>query len=296
MAKKKEAASGPTRTQHVASTSSLPAGTGTNRVTTRLIGIYGPPKSRKTGSVAYLPMGRTKWLVSDSNCAATLDALDRMPAADDFYEFKTLEEAIEFLKTLCRIAAEEGVDALGIDYLVVDSLTQYAEWGARDVAEATNQSYLGERKGWDENGYQAFNAKFLLFLDLLATTAKYVTVIAIAHSKELREKQKKGEFGGINLGGSMSQAFGRKCNWLLLKTLETLGDDGSVSEDEMTKKEVEPDGTVVYMRSTLWTRSTIDGYTATANLRPENRERAKWPGDLRVLLRAEGLMKNDEEV
>lgn len=295
MASKKKEASAPTRTQHVASVSSLPPGTGTNRVSTRLIGIYGPPKSRKTGSCAYLPMGRTKWLVSDSNCAPTLDALDRMPAPDDFYEFKTLEEIIDWLRAFCTMAASDGTDVLGIDYLVVDSLTQYAEWAQRDIAEATNQSYLGEKKGWDENGYQAFNAKYLTFLDLLATAARYVTVIAIAHSKELKEKQKKGEFGGLNLSGQMSTAFGRKCNWLLLKTFEVLGDDGSTAEDEMTQKVTEPDGTVVFERSILWTKSTVDGYTATANLKAANRERARWPGDIRVLLRAEGLMKNDEE-
>lgn len=290
--KKKEAASAPVRTQHQASSSSLPPGKGTQRIETRLIGIYGPPKSRKTTSVAYLPMGRTKWLVTDSNCAATLYALDRMPAPEDFHEVEDLAQATEFLEKAIEVARTEGPEALGIDYLVNDSLTQTFEWGQREVAEATGQQFLGQKKGWDSNGYQEFNAKFLRYLDLLATLSRYITVICIAHSKELFEKQKKGEFGGLNLGSS-STAFGRKCNWLLLKTLETLADDGTISEDAMTKR-IEEGGLVTFERSCLLSRSTIDGYTAVANLRPQNRERSMWPGDLRVMLKAEGIFRGGE--
>jgi len=294
--KKKEVASAaaPARTQHQASSSSLPPGKGTQRIETRLIGIYGPPKARKTGSCAYLPMGRTKWLVSDSNCAATLYALDRMPAAEDFHEVSTLDESNEFLEKAIAVARDEGPEALGIDYLVNDSLTQTFEWAQRETAVATGQEFLGQKKGWDSNGYQEFNAKFLRYLDLLATLSRYVTVICIAHSKELFEKQKKGEFGGINMGGAMALAFGRKCNWLLLKTFEVLGDDGTITEDDMTKKVIEPGDVTVFERSCLLTRSTLDGYTAVANLRPQNRERSAWPGDIRALLKAEGIFRGGE--
>lgn len=51
-----------------ASVSELEAGTGSERVTTRNVVIYGPAKSRKTGSCKEFPRGRTKWLVSDPNC------------------------------------------------------------------------------------------------------------------------------------------------------------------------------------------------------------------------------------
>lgn len=291
---KKSSTTAPARTQHVASISNLPAGKGSSRSNTRLIGIYGPPKSRKTTSCAYLPMGRTKWLVSDSNCAPLLESLDRMPAPEDFYEISSLQEAVDFLKAILQEAVTNGRDGLGIDYLVADSLTQYFEWAQRDVAAETGQRFLGEKKGWDSNGYQQFNALFLEFLDLLTSVSKYVTVICIAHSKELFEKQKKGEFGGLNLSGAMSIAFGRKCNWLLLKTMEYLADDGTITEDDMTVKTTDPAGLVVFERSCLLTRSTIDGYTAVANLKEQNRNRTQWPGDIRVLLRAEGLYTGDE--
>lgn len=295
MAKKSNTSiSAPMRTQHVASISNLPAGKGSTRANTRLIGIYGPPKTGKTTSVAYLPMGRTKWLVSDSNCGPLLEALDRLPAAEDFYEITSLQEAVDFLKAALEEARNNGKDGLGIDYLVVDSLTQFFEWAQRDVAAETGQRFLGERKGWDSNGYQQFNALFLEFLDLLTSVSKYITVACIAHSKELYEKQKKGEFGGLNLGGSMAIAFGRKCNWLLLKTLEVLADDGVVTEDDMTTKSVDDKGLTIFTRSSLLTRSTFDGYTATANLKEQNRVRGAWPGDLRVLLKAEGLYTGDE--
>jgi hypothetical protein len=294
MAAKKSAASA-AKTTFQPSISDLPPGSGTARVSTRFIGIYGPPKSRKTTACAYLPMGRTKWLVSDSNCAATLEALDRTPPPEDFYEMKSMEQAVELLKKLLEIADTNGKEALGIDFLVVDSLTQFFEWAQRAVAEKTGQRFLGQSKGWDSNGYQEFNATFLEFLDLLASASRYVTVICIAHSKELHEKQKKGEFGGLNLSGTMGIALGRKCNWLLLKTMEVLADDGQIQEDDMSVKTTDPEGNVVFERSCLLTQSTIDGYTASANLKLSNRTRTRWPGDLRVLLRAENLLPTEEE-
>ncbi len=283
----------PAREAPAASISDLPPGGGTKAVKTRLIGIYGPPKCRKTTSVAYLPMGRTKWLVSDSNCAATLEALDRMPDSTDFYEMKSVEMANEWMKKLLDLVEANGPESLGIDYLIIDSLTQFYEWHATDVAAATGQTYLGQLKGWDSNGYMQFNATFLQFLDLIASVSKYVTVFCIAHSKELHEKQKKGEFGGLNLGGQMSMAFGRKCNWLLLKTLTILPDDGTVKESETITKYTREDGIVEFEEDVLHTKSLVDGYFAVASLKLKNRDRTKWPGDIRVLLRAEGLLDDE---
>lgn len=277
----------------IPSESALTPGSGTRRVVTRLITIYGPPKSRKTGSVAFLPMGRTKWLVSDSNCAATLTALGRMPHKNDFYEVKSLVEASDFLRQVLQVVDQKGVEALGIDYLVVDSVTQLHEWHSADVAAETNQTYLGEAKGWDSNGYQKFNATFLQFLDLLSSVAQYITVIAIGHSQDLREKQKKGVFGGLALGEKLSTALGRKSNWILLKDWRRRPDDGSAESDTLKRVDGE-DGEPVLEEDVIYSAPIVEGYHACCSLPdPADQKRARWPGDLRVLLRAARLYQDE---
>ena len=116
----------PAREQPIASKSQLRAGTGSKRDKNKFIVIYGPPKSRKTGSCINLPKGRTKWIAADTNCISTLDALNALPHQDDIYEIDTLPELKQLTNEMLDLAGSDK-DALGIDYLVLDSATHYSD-------------------------------------------------------------------------------------------------------------------------------------------------------------------------
>ena len=69
----------------------MKAGTGSTRVDTRLIVLYGAPKARKTTSASFLT--GSKWVISDPNAIPTLDA----PLAA---EFQLLDERLHAVWTL----------------------------------------------------------------------------------------------------------------------------------------------------------------------------------------------------
>src|ERR1051326_6158456 len=96
MAKKKTAEAEPVRalTSVAAPTgSTFQPGKGAARAGKRFVILYGAPKSRKTTSVSTLHGRRVKWLVSDSNCIPTLEAMGRLPHGDDIYELPNITEA-----------------------------------------------------------------------------------------------------------------------------------------------------------------------------------------------------------
>lgn len=279
---KKKAAPEAEKQVAVASNSKLRPGKGSKRAKTRLITIYGLPKTRKTTSCANLPAGRTKWIAADSNCCATLDALGRLPHEDDLYEVGSLLDAVQLTNEMLDLAEAEGPDALGIDFLVVDSITQFSDWHQQDIAKETVQSFLGERAG---EGWQKFNAEFGKFLDNLASLTRYVTVIVIGHMKESAGK-KKGTYATLSLPPQMAEKLARLTNWLLFKTFEEKLEvaDGFEGDEYISVEEVR--GEKRYYESVLHTRS-MGKILASVN---SFKLLAEEPGDLTKLLEKDGLL------
>ena len=286
-------------TERVASVSKMPKGSGSRRVQTRVITVYGPFKSRKTTSLANLPAGRTKWVVSDPNAVPTLRALDRMPHEDDIYEVNNLESLREFLESTLKLA-EDAVDnkedpraALGIDFLVLDSWTQFFDWLQQDIAKATGQRFMGDDD--KNNGWQRFNAEFGACLDLWAALGRYVTVISIVHAKAKFDK-KKGEYASFSLSPAMAEKLGRLSNWILLKNFDEVIDD-TKREDAFANpedpyyevsgsSEDKKDDRIVY-EDVFYTKP-IGGYAASIN---SLKFRAQEPGkDITLLLEKDGLL------
>ena len=228
-------------------------GKASRRQKTRFILLTGVPKVRKTGSVSTLPRNRTKWLISDSNCIATLDLLGRLPPPENLYEVTSLEEAILFLEEVLQMLETEGIEAFDTDYLAVDSVTAFADWHQQAIAKNTNQSYMGESK--ENNGWQQFNAEFGRFLDLLAKVSQYLTVVCIGHIRESTFK-KKGQYSTLSLPPQMAEKLARLANWILYATLDEVVMDGDVEPEtnEFVSVEEQPDGTKRWFENVIHTR------------------------------------------
>lgn len=276
-----------------ATVSKLPAGKGSARVTKRAICIYGPGKTRKTGCLANLiKQKRVKLIAADPNCLPTLTVLGALPAASDIYEFANLSQTVEFLEKLLELADAEGAEALGIDWLIVDSLTSLFDWHKQDVARDTGQRFMGDDA--KNNGWNRFNSEFGRLLDLIVAVTQYVGVIAIAHAKDREpnsEAMKKTQWAGISLSPEMSLKASRVFNWILFKTFQEVVDDGSrVFEPDDYLEKSEERGQVKWYESILHARP-LGTFMASANLRPENAKKSEWPGnDLSIMLEAEGLL------
>jgi hypothetical protein len=296
---KPEAKSEPKPEPAAASVSSMPKGSGSRRVQTRVITLYGPFKTRKTGCLSYLPLGRTKWITSDPNCVPTLSALGRLPHPDDLYEVTSLEALREFLEDTLKLAEkalEEKKDprkVLGIDFLVLDSWTQFFDWHQQFLTKATNQRYMGEST--DNNGWQRFNAEFGECLDLWAALGRYITVISIVHAKD-KFDPKKGEFASFSLSPAMAQKLGRLSNWILFKGFtQVLDDDEIVRIKDLIEKDdpegdyftlVEERGETKAYEEILYTKPA-HGFVASVN---SLKLRSEEPGrDLLALLEKDGL-------
>lgn len=297
--KKKSTAASNAEPKKAAGTgSSLPAGKGSNRAKTRLITIYGREKSHKTGSLTKLISKgqRVKWILPDSNALPTLQAMGSLPADEDTYEFLQLADYKEWLETVLQVAETEGREALGIDALVYDSATQHSDMYQQAVAKDSGQKFLGEIK--EDNGWQRFNAEFGLILDLLAALAAYINVIVIVHAKE-KFDPKKGEYSSFSLSPQMAMKLGRLSNWILLKRLVQVFDDGEkarIVNDRadspwyvINKDPEDPtnlDRTSVYM-STFHTRP-VDGWVASVET---PKLAAEEPGgDISLLMEKAGLI------
>lgn len=266
----------------VASKSKLKPGIASRRVKTRFIVIYGPAKSRKTGACRNLPRGRTKWLISDPNCIPTLTALGALPHPDDTHEVSSLAAARSFVGEALDLVEKEGVEALGIDFLVVDSITQFADWHEDDVAQATGQQWLGQNT--KDGGWVRFNAEFGKLLDDLTTLSKHITVVAIAHAAKAVDL-KKGEWSGIALRPAMMLKLSRLANWLLFKELKTFNPPDDLKEDEYITIKEERGQRVAY-ENIIHTRP-VGLWQASANAQHLN---AEEPGDLAKMLEKEGLL------
>lgn len=272
-----------------ATQSILEPGGGSHRSGKRFIIIYGAPKARKTTSVSKLHGRRVKWLISDSNCIPTLEALGRMPAPSDIYEVRGLQDAKDFCVKILNAVEEHGVDKLGFDILVADSLTQFFDWHQEEVARVTTQRFMGEND--KNNGWQQFNAEYGMFLDLLAQVAQYVTVIAIGHSKE---KPNGKDWAGLNLSPAMAIKAGRIANWVLYQTMTStsIGEptDADMEGDLFTSVKKMSDGSAKVTEVVIHT--TPQGpFIASVNAKNlEDQE----PADMDYILVKEGLLEARE--
>ena len=304
MTKKTEKKSTPAAsTPATASKSKLRKGTGSRRETNRIITIYGPFKTRKTGMCRNLPRGRTKWLISDPNCIPTLRALDKVPHADDVYEMTSLTDLVDFLEEALKMAEDavvEGRDPneeLGIDFLVLDSFTQFSDWHQQHIAASTGQRFLGDNE--KENGWQLFNAQMGRALDCWAALSRYITCIGIVHAKS-KVMKNKGEYAAFSLSPAMSERLGRLSNWILLKDFVEVIDDAE-REKAISEKDDPPvdspyvveadgdEGFKVY-KDLVYTRP-VGAYVASANspkLLP-----TETGYDLCYLLRKDGLLPEE---
>jgi hypothetical protein len=221
VAAKKEAAVRQLKAAPVKRESALKAGTGSKRVKTRVITLYGPPKTGKTTAASTLPIGNTKWLITDQNCIPTLDSADRLPPDEDIYEITSLSQAKNLLLDMIDCAKE---DSLGRDYVVFDSLTALADIHQTELARLTGQRFLGDNQ--KNNGWQLYNAEFGTVMDILSDLGRYVTVVCIAHSAA-KSDPTKGDYHGLNLTPKMAERAGRTGNWILYMTAtSTSAEDG----------------------------------------------------------------------
>lgn len=256
-------------------------GKGSKRINNRLITVFGVPKTRKTTSVATLPLGETKWIAVDPNAIATLEALGRLPHADDIHEFSSLSEVVHFTNELLD-AGEKGED-LGFKYLVLDSITQLNNWHQMVVSSETTQRYLGEEAG---KGWQQFNAEMGKLLDNLAKLTMYITVVVIGHVK-LSDFKKKGAHAALSLPPQMAERLAQLSNWLLYKTFEeVVAEPGAEpEEDEYISGEGAGD-TKKYFESVLWTKPCGNIIAAVNSLNLKHQE----PGSsLWALMQKAGL-------
>lgn len=268
----------------VASPSKLKPGTGSRRVKTRFVVLYGPPKARKTTSASTLNTARTKWIVSDSNTLPTLAYLNRVPPDENIYEVTSVPEARAIVEEAIELAEKEGADALGVDSVVVDSATQFADWHQEDIAKMTGQRFMGENS--KNNGWQQFNTEFGQFLDRLAMLARHVNVILICHSKE-KVDFSKGEWAGVNLSPQMALKTGRLANCVFYQTCKDIVVDEKVKPDDFIQNIVENrDG------SRSGKEVIINTQTTGLNIASSNISglAAEEPGDLQKIFEKGGLL------
>lgn len=278
MATKKSAATVTKLPQQPKRASSMRPGKASNRVKTRLVYVYGAPKTRKTGSCATLP---AKWIVSDSNCIATLEALGRLPPGEDTYEVNSLLEARQVLGEMIQ-CAQDG--SLGVDFVVLDSITALNDFHQEDIARATGQRFMGDNA--KQNGWQQFNAEFGGLISDLTDLSQFVNVIVIAHAKEKFEAG-KGSFSGLSLPPQMAEKAGRTANWLLYKTLRsTMALDGDAADEQTELVDLPNGGGQMKITSTLHTKP-VGQWLASSNAKNLDAEESP---DLLKLFEKEGLL------
>lgn len=257
--------------------SGMEAGNGAERVKTRLIALYGAPKCRKTTAVSGIQ--GAKWIISDSNCIPTLDALDRLPHGDDTYEVDSVEAARIIIEKMITAAEAKK---FSLSAVVLDSITQFSDWLQQDVARDTNQSFLGENI--KNNGWIQFNSQFSAFLDAIALLSRYVNVVAICHAKE-KPDATRGDWNGLNLPPQMAQKLGRIANWVLYQSIRSYeAAAGTVSDEYVTVTEV--NGKLRATEVVLHTQN-LGLWIAGANAKSLGPEE---PADLAQLMRKEGLL------
>lgn len=261
--------------------SGLRAGTGSQRVNTRLIVLYGAPKSRKTTACSTIK--GAKWITPDSNCIPTLDAQGRLPPDEDIYEVSNLAEAKMLLEEMI-VAASKG--ELVIPAGIIDSITQLSDWAQQDIARELGSTFLSAGGGKKDNGWQVFNASFGALLDAIAELSRYINVVCICHAKE-KVDSARGDWAGLNLPPQMALKLGRIANWVIYQDIRSqfLGEEASVIEDEFTSV-VPVSGGKLAITSALHT-TTMGLWIAGCNghsLRPEE------PADLGALMKREGLL------
>lgn len=216
------------------------------------------------------------------NCVSTLRDLNRLPADEDIYEVGSLAEAREFISDCLKTVDAHGPDSLGCTAIVVDSITQFADWHKEDVARATGQRFLGDND--KNNGWNHFNAEFGYFLNDLASLSRYTPTIIIAHAGQKLDT-KKGAWAGISLPPQMSEKLARLANRVLYQAIrEYTAEDGKVG-DEFVSVEKRSDGSTRAVEVIIHTRP-VGAWIASAppHYAPEE------PADMAKLLEKDGLL------
>lgn len=267
-------------------TSKLEPGTGSSRTRTRFIVLYGGPGTGKTTACSKIP--DAKWLVTDSNCVPCLQANGQLPPEENIYELKSLMEIREWTEKALAVAKEHGAEALGCSCIILDSITQTSDWHKEDVANATNQTFLGERKGGE--GYQKFNAEFGGLIDALASLSRYVTVVVVAHAKEKPPDAVKGQWAGINLSPDAAFKLSFKANWVIRQYARNYIVEKGTKGDEFTV--VKDTGTDVWEAEERAIRLTPgDGWMTKINTHTiKIEEEWRVAPDMAKLLEREGLL------
>ena len=256
-------------------------GKGSERINSRLIVVYGGPKCRKTTSASHLT--GAKWIVSDANCIPTLTALGRLPPDEDLYEVDGIAAGRQVTQEAIKIAEEHGSKALPPAF-VYDSITQFQDWHEQDVAQATNQRFMGDNK--KEGGWQQFNAEFGSFIDEIGVLSRYVTCVVIAHAKE-KSDGSKGEWAGLNLKPQMALKLARTANWVLYQSIRNFAAAESDQSDEFVNVWKDVNGNLRGTEVIINTQ-TVGFWTAAVNARHLEPEE---PANLAAILKKEGLWK-----
>lgn len=205
---------------------------------------------------------------------------------------EALREFLDNALKLCEDAVTEGRDPrkeLGVDFLVLDSWTQFSDWHQQDVSKATGQRFLGDND--KDNGWQRFNAEMGTCLDLWAALGRYVTCIGIVHAKE-KFKKEKGEYASFSLSPAMAMKLGRLSNWILLKTLDEVVDDDIKQTafdhpEDLRFSILEDRGEKLVYEDLFYTRTT-NGWLASVN---SMKMQPTEPGrDICLLLEKDGLL------
>lgn len=248
-----------------------------------MIVVYGPPGTGKTTACEKLPLG-TRWIITDSNTAATLQARGTLPPAKHTYSnVKDLASAKDLVYRMLDAIEKKG---LRIPAVVLDSLTALNDWHQQDVAREHGQQWMGQNQ--KESHWQNFNTSMGNFIDALGALAKRTHVIVICHAGE-KFDSKKGQWSGLSLTPKMQERMSRVANWVLFAASESraLGEGETSEPDAFSEIVTSRDGFKSRVIRTLHTKPVGNWITkcANRNLDPEE------PNDVAAILRKEGLLE-----
>lgn len=168
----------------------------------RYIGLYGPPKGRKTTACASLD---ARWIVNDKNCLATLE--DQHPNVNNgkVHLVDGYAGALATAQNFLEVAESEGAAALQCEAVILDSLTETYD----DLESITPGT---DFKHWNAviEGMKALN-------NVLTKLSKFVHVIVIAHAPPKADTavEKKGEWAILSITSKAAEIFARSFSWLV---------------------------------------------------------------------------------
>lgn len=266
-----------------ASPSKMKPGSRALRAEKRLIVVYAPPKTGKTWALKNI---KAKWIVADSNAIPCLAACGKLPPDEDTYEVSSLAEARTVTADALKVCEEHGPQALGVDAVIVDSLTQIQDWHKEDVAIGTSQRWLGDNM--KNNGWQQYNTEMGRLIDDLVRLSRFVHVIFVCHAAP-KPDLTKGQWAGLSLNPVIAEKVGRAVNWLLFMTARELSEaeaKGFEADDPFIQKMKVRNG-FRYIERIIHTVPVGGAWHAAAGA---TKLSAEEPPDLQAMLEKEGLL------